>query len=66
MQCREAPITQVDVNTPPSLTNPGNQVSNVGVAVNLQVVATDADPERHADLLGDRTAARPGDLHAAA
>ena len=44
MQCREAPRTQVDVNTPPSLTNPGNQVTNVGVAVNLQVVATDADP----------------------
>ena len=30
MQCRQAPITQVDTNTPPSLTNPGNQVTNVG------------------------------------
>lgn len=43
MQCREAPITQVEVNTPPSLTNPGNQVSEVGAPVNLQVIATDAD-----------------------
>ena len=43
MQCRQAPITQVDINTPPSLTNPGNQVTSVGAPVNLQVVATDAD-----------------------
>ena len=30
MQCRQAPITQLDTNTPPSLTNPGNQVTGVG------------------------------------
>ncbi len=43
MQCRQAPITQVDTNTPPSLTNPGNQVGSVATSVTLQVVATDAD-----------------------
>jgi len=43
MQCRQAPITQIGTNTPPSLTNPGNQVTNVAAPVNLQVVATDAD-----------------------
>ena len=30
MLCREAPITQVEINTPPSVTNPGNQVEHVG------------------------------------
>ena len=43
MQCRQAPITPTQTNTPPSVTNPGNQTGTVGTAVNLQVVATDAD-----------------------
>ena len=45
MQCRPAPITQTGVNTPPSVTNPGNQVTTIAAPVNLQVSATDADPE---------------------
>ena len=43
MQCRQAAITPISVNSPPSVTNPGNQASTVGIAVNLTINATDPD-----------------------
>ena len=43
MQCRQAAITPISVNSPPSITNPGNQASTVRVAVSLTINATDPD-----------------------
>jgi len=43
MLCRQAPLTPTQTNTPPNVTNPGNQTGTVGTAVNLQVVASDPD-----------------------
>ncbi len=45
MLCRQAPITNTQTNTPPILTNPGNQVGTVGTAVTLSVTAFDPDPD---------------------
>jgi YVTN family beta-propeller protein len=43
VQCRQAAITPISVNSPPSIANPGNQASTVGVAVGLTINASDPD-----------------------
>jgi len=43
MQCRQAAITPISVNSPPTITNPGNQTASVSVSVGLNIVASDPD-----------------------
>jgi YVTN family beta-propeller protein len=43
VECRQAAITPINVNSPPSIVNPGNQASTVGVPVGLNISATDPD-----------------------
>jgi len=43
VQCRQATITQVSINNPPSITNPGNQSGTTGQPVDLPISAWDAD-----------------------
>jgi len=41
MTCRQAPITQVGANSAPIVSNPGNQVGDVGTEATLSIAASD-------------------------
>jgi YVTN family beta-propeller protein len=43
MQCRQATITPISVNSPPVITNPGNQTATVSIPVTLNITVTDPD-----------------------
>jgi large repetitive protein len=43
MECAQAPITSTESNAPPVVTNPGSQLSTLGMAVALQINASDPD-----------------------
>jgi YVTN family beta-propeller protein len=58
MLCRAAPITRTNVNTPPTVTPPGNQVGSVGTFTSLAISASDAN----ADVLSYGTTGLPTGL----
>ncbi len=45
IECRQAPITPISVNSAPSVTNPGGLVSVLGASVDVAILATDPDDD---------------------
>jgi YVTN family beta-propeller protein len=58
VQCRQAVITPVSVNSSPVIANPGTRTGSVGIALSLQIAATDGD----GDTLTYQAANRPPGL----
>ncbi len=45
VQCRQAEITPISINSSPVIVNPGPQSGIVGIPLSLQINASDGDPE---------------------